>query len=400
VLGFGSGTLGVTRSFVVEQTAQAKRTEALSFVTALQYAGFTVSPFLGSILAWVGSLRSGRMAYWTFALPAYFIAIVSLGCVIALQLYFVDIHHADAEEYKVAEVMKHTLPSNTELSSMNSMNNMGGGSHERREIATYSPQKDYQSVMQDTFPTIESADLPRNKSSQPDSSEVRRMCSDDIEAMIKKANFESSDALVTRLLEEPHCNETDSRTEKGGTGNENSNDKQHLPDSAIESEKVTAKQVRLCLFIMIVLNLTTKGTIAVYETLGVHMALEDYEMTVQSIGAIISLSGLIGFVQLLLFKPFWTKFFNDFALMLGGIAVMIIAQLLLLCYTKESHMWRFMVTIVLMYAVGYPIGHTAVLGAFSKIKKSGPQAALLGWFATAGSLARVILPVMSAYLDR
>jgi hypothetical protein len=53
-----------------------------------------------------------------------------------------------------------------------------------------------------------------------------------------------------------------------------------------------------------------------------------------------------------------------------------------------------------MYALGYPVGHTAVLGAFSKIQKSGPQAALLGWFATAGSLARIIFPIVSGYIDQ
>ena len=53
-----------------------------------------------------------------------------------------------------------------------------------------------------------------------------------------------------------------------------------------------------------------------------------------------------------------------------------------------------------MYAVGYPIGHTAVLGAFSKIQKSGPQAAMMGWFATSGSFARIVLPIISGYLDK
>ena len=52
----------------------------------------------------------------------------------------------------------------------------------------------------------------------------------------------------------------------------------------------------------------------------------------------------------------------------------------------------------MMYALGYPIGHTAVLGACSKAQKHGRQGALMGWFASAGSLARVVLPVISGYL--
>jgi MFS family permease len=86
--------------------------------------------------------------------------------------------------------------------------------------------------------------------------------------------------------------------------------------------------------------------------------------------------------------------------MLGGIGVMIIAQLFGLSYGSVPAFWRYVVSVVLMYAIGYPIGHTAVLGAFSKIQKSGPQAAMLGWFATSGSLSRIIFPIISGYLDK
>lgn len=91
---------------------------------------------------------------------------------------------------------------------------------------------------------------------------------------------------------------------------------------------------------------------------------------------------------------------TDLQLMLGGIAVMIAAQLIGLSYGGTQHFERYITSVVLMYAVGYPIGHTAVLGAFSKIRKSGPQAALMGWFATAGSLSRIIFPILSGYLDK
>ena len=79
---------------------------------------------------------------------------------------------------------------------------------------------------------------------------------------------------------------------------------------------------------------------------------------------------------------------------------MIAAQLIGLSYGGTQHFERYITSVVLMYAVGYPIGHTAVLGAFSKIQKSGPQAALMGWFATAGSLSRIIFPILSGYLDK
>lgn len=48
-LGVGSGTLGVTRAFVAEVTAQRHRTTYMAWITAVQYAGFTVTPFVGAI---------------------------------------------------------------------------------------------------------------------------------------------------------------------------------------------------------------------------------------------------------------------------------------------------------------------------------------------------------------
>jgi Major Facilitator Superfamily len=48
-LGVGSGTLGVTRAFVADITAQRNRTTYMAWITAVQYAGFTVTPFVGAI---------------------------------------------------------------------------------------------------------------------------------------------------------------------------------------------------------------------------------------------------------------------------------------------------------------------------------------------------------------
>jgi MFS transporter, ceroid-lipofuscinosis neuronal protein 7 len=50
LMGIGSGTLGVTRAYVADRTPDHQRTYMLAYLTAMQYAGFTVSPLLGSIL--------------------------------------------------------------------------------------------------------------------------------------------------------------------------------------------------------------------------------------------------------------------------------------------------------------------------------------------------------------
>ena len=49
ILGIGSGTLGVTRAFVAEVTAQRNRTTYMAWISAVQYAGFTMTPFIGAV---------------------------------------------------------------------------------------------------------------------------------------------------------------------------------------------------------------------------------------------------------------------------------------------------------------------------------------------------------------
>jgi hypothetical protein len=49
IMGLGTGSLGVTRSYVVEQTVPANRTYMLARLSALQYAGFAATPIIGWI---------------------------------------------------------------------------------------------------------------------------------------------------------------------------------------------------------------------------------------------------------------------------------------------------------------------------------------------------------------
>jgi ceroid-lipofuscinosis MFS transporter 7 len=91
LMGVGSGTLGVTRSYVVEQTLPKYRTEILAIMTAVQFAGFTVSPFIGSFLSFLGQWNNTTTHYWEYSLPAYFIALLCLCCCIALFVTFKDI---------------------------------------------------------------------------------------------------------------------------------------------------------------------------------------------------------------------------------------------------------------------------------------------------------------------
>ena len=249
LLGVGSGSLGVTRSFVVEQCEPKKRTEALAIITALQYAGFTVSPIVGS---WLVTIGDNSSPYWSFALPAYFIAAMAAMCLIALLSKFQNIPAAPVEF-----------------------------SHSEKEAC-----------------------LPAESS--PDS---------DLDDPTNRDNVEAGDVQI-RTEDDPAPAEPSAKS---------------AVQVKRESSNLNHGIVGVILG-MFLLNISTKGSISVYETLGAQIGLVDYGMSTVALGALISGSGAMGFCQLLLFTPVWTKYFT------GSNSLMRIAAaaILLFCCHQSS----------------------------------------------------------------
>jgi hypothetical protein len=67
---------------------------------------------------------------------------------------------------------------------------------------------------------------------------------------------------------------------------------------------------------------------------------------------------------------------------------------------KPLQLQILVISLFLVYAFGYPVGNSAVLGCFSNIQKRGKQGRLQSHFALMGSLARVIFPLLTSYVER
>lgn len=240
LLGVGSGSLGVTRSFVVEQCEPKKRTEALALITALQYAGFTVSPIIGSWLLTIGSSSS---PYWSFALPPYFIALLALWCIIALLTVFRNIPAAPVEY-----------------------------THSSKEKEMTPPSK----------PTQLSQEEPQSPS-------------------------ESSAEYKSNLVEEGKS--SNGMNSKRSTATSEKSGSKSGPQQ-LEDVQTFKRGMFYVIIGMFMLNIATKGSISVYETLGAQIGLTDYNMSTVALGALVSGAGAIGFCQLLLFTSVWTKYFS------------------------------------------------------------------------------------------
>ncbi len=133
----------------------------------------------------------------------------------------------------------------------------------------------------------------------------------------------------------------------------------------------------LCIIGCMLLNVATKGSIASFETLGIAIADEYFDMSSTRAGLIIAGCGLCGVIALLNLGIL-ERNCSDVHIIAGGMIVMLagIFGLLVLDVNNQganqnsNSDWGFVISMFLIYGIGYPVGHTAVIGIFSKSKSN------------------------------
>jgi len=235
VLGLGTGSLGVLRSYVAEQVAPAKRTYMLARLAALQYAGFAATPLLGSALVIAGRSISKTME---FVFPAYLVVILAMTCLGLLIFKFKDFQ----------TFYEH--PPEKKLDEKNSIELM--------------------KVMDTSSNPMRDSDKHSSTSTSPESSQ------DDEE---ERGDKLSPDSDPTSTPKSPKSVVDDIEAPKLETGFE-------MPQIAAN------KKVRNRVFLlMLFLNFSTRGAIAVYETRGTQIMLDQYNMPQWELGLLVSIAG-------------------------------------------------------------------------------------------------------------
>ena len=122
-----------------------------------------------------------------------------------------------------------------------------------------------------------------------------------------------------------------------------------------------------CILGCMLLNISTKGSISAFETLGVSIAESHFDLTSSRAGTIVASCGTVGVISLLCMGHI-SRFLSDIQLICGGMLIMScgILSLAFLEQDQANPSWKYCTAIFLIYSVGYPIGHTAVIGLFSK----------------------------------
>jgi MFS family permease len=280
LLGLGTGTLGVLRSYVVEQTEPDKRTYRLARLSALQYAGFAATPLLGAGVYVIGSSVS---SYWKYAFPAYLLVALGTFCQVLLLTTFKDIKRE--QSLQDDNINEHNIESNS------------------------SQNKD------------KSVHMRSKHSSRP--------------------SYLSQDF---NLLSEEECDEGcgGNNSETMRQSDIRSNNSQKEVEGRDDSLEDLRKKQRLTemtniFLLFITLNFTTRGGIAVYESEVPKILLGYYEVTEITLGALISAAGVIGTMNFLLFKSIWTNHFSDMTLTIGGLILFGLTQLLITDFGAVSY---------------------------------------------------------------
>mmetsp|Transcript_14711 Transcript_14711/g.25449 ORF Transcript_14711/g.25449 Transcript_14711/m.25449 type:complete len:409 (+) Transcript_14711:3-1229(+) len=163
-----------------------------------------------------------------------------------------------------------------------------------------------------------------------------------------------------------------------------------------EEDKPDWYALVICLFI----NLCFRGVVAELETLASPFLMEQFPISLSSASTVIGVLGFLGLGVYLSFRPLSDRI-SDRELIIIGLVLNILGASFLALVQAEvfpHSLWIYALALGLIWSLAYPLGQTAVLGLFSKILAGLPAGGMMGLFSAAGSLARVIFAMFSAFL--
>ncbi|CAM9297597.1 unnamed protein product [Discosporangium mesarthrocarpum] len=397
VIGMGSGSLGVTRAYVADKSTAEQRTYLLAYVTAVQYAGFTVMPFAGAFLSHLlldnEYPLAGPFKLNQFTAPAYIMAGAAVINFCLLKTIF-----QDSTPLPKKKKDKRNSPPPPLL--------LGDGTTAGEGLDKVYPSSS--SALVASNASLSSKGFGSMLSTIPSSLN----CSETSTSPATATSSSVGDMWPPKELkdEEEGWSRSEATIFLNGGGDstlqERSLSKSYGRDSAerlVEPQPCPClrppSEMDLLIFGGFLLNMSTKGTIACFETLGAEYSMNHFGLTSSEAGVVFATFGAMGVVALLSIRVL-CKLFNDVQIVLGGLVMMIGSCILFLpSPSGMNQLPLFLWAVFLMYAVGYPIGHTAVLGLFSKVVGKQPQGALLGWFGSAGSVARITFPIIAGVVS-
>ncbi|ETV96641.1 hypothetical protein, variant [Aphanomyces invadans] len=154
----------------------------------------------------------------------------------------------------------------------------------------------------------------------------------------------------------------------------------------------------ICVFLL--LNVVGRGVIAAFETILVPLHMQTVSAVstpaddpVHAAAAFQFVMGLLGLLTYASVE-LWRGAIGDIAWLLAGLGAFVVGNGLLL---MDPPNWSiFCTAIYLVWSVGGPLLTAVSVAAFSKLLGNQPQGLWMGVFGSAGSMARIVIPLVPA----
>lgn len=362
LMGLGTGNLGVLRSYVAEQALPEERTWRLAQLSAYQYAGIAATPILGALLFMGGTSMGGGQL--PFVMPGCLLVVCTAVIVGVLYRWFENIHEDPAPNCA-------TRPPSLEPQDIEAKGSSTGIIELTETCNPLVPQQVQQQVEGNGQHVSHGAEEQT------------------------KASATVSEGLRTSCLSTPQMSHFYSCLPWCTSSAISTNEVDEASSEARDLQEV----LTLCIF----LNFTTRGVLAVYESVGTALLIDRYHLSEIEAAGLMSFGGIVGTVNLLLFRDLWTKHFDDVTLLVTGLVVILCAQsfVLDLGIGQEPHLlWQYALSHALVYAVGYPIANSAVLGLFAFYNQRERQALRQGQLARMAGVGRIVLPIVATTMNQ
>lgn len=153
--------------------------------------------------------------------------------------------------------------------------------------------------------------------------------------------------------------------------------------------------------VFIFLNFTARGILSVFETVNIPLFLRVTGSDPNSVAAVVDASnfqfylGLLGLVSYFSIEYF-RKSMTDVSWVQIGFLVLLTGNVLLVAMPVDLTFGRLALAELLVWSIGCPITTAVVVAAFSKILGGRPQGTLMGVLGSAGSVSRIIMPLLPA----
>ena len=251
-IGAGSGILGVTRAYIAERAPIAERTSQLALLTAVQYGAFTVLPLVGALLADIG--RNMKSSFFGFPVDEFSVPAAFIGCIALLCACCMIYGFSEDDEIEGTSVLYHGIPK---------LDTSSGSSPRANSTNTTAEAE---------------AEVEMSEMSERGVSTFRSM-----------STLEGQSPPNYTVIDDPAT----------GTSTITITDTDTYLDLDIDTDTDTDTDTDsvLAFFANIfgcVLNMSTKGTIGVYETLGTSIASDEFNMPTHQIGLVFAFFGVLG----------------------------------------------------------------------------------------------------------